>query len=82
MIFFLAKTGEQPPEKRAKFEYSVQTKEEEGETLIQNEAVIINTESQNSQVHVTHRDINRKLEMPSIHYGVIHVSDGIIMCCV
>nr|XP_022309703.1 zinc finger protein 76-like [Crassostrea virginica]XP_022309705.1 zinc finger protein 76-like [Crassostrea virginica] len=44
-----AKTGEQPPEKRAKFEYSVQTKEEEGETLIQNEAVIINTESQNSQ---------------------------------
>ena len=51
----LAKTGEQPPEKRAKFEYSVQTKEEEGETLIQNEAVIINTESQNSQV--THTGI-------------------------
>lgn len=45
-----AKSNEQPPEKRAKFEYAIQAKEEEGgDPLIQNEAVVINTESQNSQ---------------------------------
>lgn len=50
---FLAKSNEQPPEKRAKFEYAIQAKEEEGgDPLIQNEAVVINTESQNSQVRV------------------------------
>uniref|UniRef100_K1QJA9 C2H2-type domain-containing protein n=1 Tax=Magallana gigas TaxID=29159 RepID=K1QJA9_MAGGI len=45
-----SKSNEQPPEKRAKFEYAIQAKEEEGgDPLIQNEAVVINTESQNSQ---------------------------------